>query len=98
VRLIDEAGVELSVDGCWVEVGSVGDDDEFGAAGPVGPLVKPVCLASLSDYLEQVSVVRIVGAVDEPGCPGPSRSRPTRTAGSPRWKRPAGDVGLPAWV
>ena len=33
VRLIDEAGVELSVDGCWVEVG---DDDEFGAAGPVG--------------------------------------------------------------
>ncbi len=33
MRLIDEAGVELSVDGCWVEVGQ---DDEFGAAGPVG--------------------------------------------------------------
>jgi len=34
--------------------------------GPIGPLVEPVNLASLPDYLEQVPVVRIVGAVHEP--------------------------------
>jgi len=66
VRLIDETGVELPVDGCTVDVGSAGDDDEFGAAGPIGPLVEPVGLASLADDLEQVPVVRIVGAVHEP--------------------------------
>ena len=66
VRLMGETGVELSVDGCAVEVGSAGDDDEFGAGGPVGPLAEPANLASLPDYLEQVSVVRIAGAVLEP--------------------------------
>ena len=54
VRLIGEAGVELSVDGCAVDVAAVGDDDEFGAAGPIGPLVEPVNLSSLPDGLEHV--------------------------------------------
>ncbi len=65
VRLADEAVVELSVDGGAVGAGPAGDDDEFGAGGP-GPLVEPVNLASLPDRLEQVSVVRIAGAVHEP--------------------------------
>jgi len=61
VRLIGETGVELSVYDCAVEVGSAGDDDEFGAAGLIGPLVEPVSLASLPDCLEQVPVAGIVG-------------------------------------
>jgi hypothetical protein len=65
VRLINETGVELPGDGGAVDVGLVGDDDEFGAAGPIGRLVEPVNLASLPDYLEQVPVVRIVGAMHE---------------------------------
>jgi len=52
VRLIGEAGVELFVDGCSAGAGSAGDDDEFGAGGPVSPLVEPVDLASLPDCLE----------------------------------------------
>jgi hypothetical protein len=79
VRLLDETGVEPAVDGCAVGVGSVGDDDEFGAEGPAGPLVEPVCLASLSDYLEQVPVVRIVGATHEPLDPvDGARKKPDR--------------------